>query len=78
MTASNGVVAPGALASEVEVLAKTARRRFSAGGNLQILRAVETCTQPGEIGRLLHRAGPIMGRTIRSGTGRQWKTIDIG
>jgi transposase len=57
MSASNGVVVPGTRASEVEVLAKATRRRFSAEYKLKILREAEACTQPGEIGTLLRREG---------------------
>ena len=57
MSASNGVAVPGALASEVEVMAKATRRRFSAEYKLKILRAAEACTEPGEIGTLLRREG---------------------
>jgi transposase len=57
MSSSNGVVVPGALLNEIEVLAKATRRRFSAEYKLKILRAAEVCTQPGEIGSLLRREG---------------------
>jgi len=43
--------------SEVEVLAKATRRRFSAAYKLKILRDAEACTQPGELGALLRREG---------------------
>ena len=43
--------------SEVEVLAKATRRRFSAAYKLKILREAEACTQPGELGALLRREG---------------------
>jgi transposase-like protein len=43
--------------SEVEVMAKATRRRFSAEYKLQMLREAEACTQPGEIGALLRREG---------------------
>jgi transposase-like protein len=45
------------MASEVEVMAKATRRRFSAEYKLRILRAAEACTQPGETGALLRREG---------------------
>ena len=57
MSSSNGVVVSGAMASGVEVMAKATRRRFSAEYKLQILRAAEVCTQPGELGALLRREG---------------------
>jgi transposase-like protein len=50
-------VAAGAIASEVEVMAKASRRRFSAEYKLKILREAEACTQPGAIGALLRREG---------------------
>ena len=55
MSTSNGVVVPGPMTSEVEVLAKAARRRFSAEYKFKILREAEACTQPGEFGALLRR-----------------------
>lgn len=57
MSASNGVVFPGTMGNEVEVLAKATRRRFSAEYKLRILREAEACTRPGEIGALLRREG---------------------
>ena len=57
MNASTGVVGLGALANEVEVMAKATRRRFSAAYKLKILREAEACTQPGELGALLRREG---------------------
>lgn len=50
-------VAAGASASEVEVMAKATRRRFSAEYKLKVLREAEACTQPGELGGLLRREG---------------------
>ena len=57
MNSLNGVVIPGTMRSELEVMAKATRRRFSAEYKLSILRAAETCTQPGELGALLRREG---------------------
>ena len=57
MSASNGIVLPGPLATEVEVLAKATRRRFSAAYKLRILREADACAQPGELGALLRREG---------------------
>jgi transposase-like protein len=57
MSSSNGVALSGAIASEVEVIAKATRRRFSAEYKLKILREAEACTKPGEIGALLRREG---------------------
>jgi len=57
MSASNGTVVPGTRASEVEVLAKATRRRFSAKYKLRILREADACSHPGELGALLRRAG---------------------
>lgn len=44
-------------APDPEVLAKAKRRRFTAKYKLQILRAADTCKDPGEIGALLRREG---------------------
>jgi transposase-like protein len=57
MSSANGAAVPGAIASEVEVMAKATRRRFSAEYKRKILREAEACTQPGEIGALLRREG---------------------
>ena len=57
MSASHGVVVPGAVGNDVEVLAKATRRRFSAEYKLKILREAEACRQPGELGALLRREG---------------------
>jgi len=57
MSASNGVAVPSPMVSEVEVMAKATRRRFSAEYKLKVLREAEACTQPGEIGGLLRREG---------------------
>ncbi len=43
--------------SEVEVMAKPTRRRYSAEYKVRILREVEACSRPGEIGALLRREG---------------------
>lgn len=43
--------------SEVEVVAKAERRRFTAQYKLKILREVDGCSRPGEIGALLRREG---------------------
>ena len=56
MSAVNGVAAR-AIVSEVEVMAKATRRRFSAEYKLKILREAEACTRPGELGALLRREG---------------------
>jgi len=40
-----------------EVVPKAQRRRFGAGYKLRILREVEACSQPGEVGALLRREG---------------------
>ena len=56
MSALHGMAA-GAIASEVEVLTKATRRRFSAEYKLKILREAEACTQPGALGALLRREG---------------------
>ena len=43
--------------SEVEVMAKPARRRFTAEYKLRILREADGCSRPGEVGTLLRREG---------------------
>ena len=54
---------PGAGASHArptpdpEVVAKPKRRKFTAQYRLRILEEAESCTQPGEVGRLLRREG---------------------
>lgn len=40
-----------------EVVPRAQRRRFGAGYKLRILREVEACSQPGEVGALLRREG---------------------
>ena len=40
-----------------EVVAKPKRRKFTAEYRLRILEEAESCTQPGEVGRLLRREG---------------------
>ena len=52
-TASNGAKT----LTEVEVLAKAERRRFTAEYKLKVLREADRCKQPGEIGALLRREG---------------------
>ena len=42
---------------EVEVVAKTTRRRFTAEYRLAVLREADRCTVAGEIGALLRREG---------------------
>ncbi len=43
--------------SEVEVMAKPTRRRFTAEYKQRVLREAESCSRPGEIGALLRREG---------------------
>ena len=50
---SNGA----AFSREVEVVAKAERRRFTAEYKQKILREVDDCERPGEIGALLRREG---------------------
>jgi len=57
MSSSNGVMVPGTIENEVEVMTKATRRRFSAEYKLKILREAEACTQPGDRGALLRREG---------------------
>lgn len=50
------LVAPSA-GQEVEVLAKARRRRFTLEYKRRILREVDRCRKPDEIGALLRREG---------------------
>ena len=43
--------------SEVEVMAKPTRRRFTTEYKLGMLRQADSCSRPGEIGALLRREG---------------------
>ncbi len=43
--------------SEVEVMAKPTRRRFTVEYKLRILRETDACSRRGEIGALLRREG---------------------
>ena len=43
--------------TEVEVLAKAERRRFTAEYKVKVLRETDRCKQPGEIGALLRQEG---------------------
>ena len=45
--------------SEVEVMAKPTRRRYSAEYKVRILREADAITRHGEIGALLRREGPV-------------------
>ena len=40
-----------------EVVAKAARRRFTAAEKLRVLREADACTKPGELSALLRREG---------------------
>src|SRR5438093_11874170 len=45
------------MAAETEVVAKAARRRFTAAEKLRVLREADRCTKPGELSALLRREG---------------------
>lgn len=45
------------MAAETEVVAKAARRRFTASEKLRVLREADRCTKPGELSALLRREG---------------------
>jgi len=51
-----GAPAAGAV-TDVEVVAKAERRRFTAEYKRRIVREADRCTKPGEIGALLRREG---------------------
>jgi transposase-like protein len=57
MSSSNGGAILGSNVREVEVMAKSTRRRFSAEYKLKILREAGACIQPGELGALLRQEG---------------------
>ena len=46
-----------AMTVETEVVEKARRRRFKAAEKLRILKEVDRCTKPGELGALLRREG---------------------
>ena len=48
---------PAGAATEVEVVAKAERRRFTADYKQRIVREADRCTKPGAIGALLRREG---------------------
>ena len=52
-TGSNGAN----ISTEVEVVSKAERRRFTAEYKLKVLREADNCKRPGEIGALLRREG---------------------
>ena len=54
--AATGRVAPAGV-PDPELVEHAKRRRFSAEYKLRVLREVEACTRPGEIGALLRREG---------------------
>ena len=45
------------MATETEVVAKAARRRFSATEKLRVLKEADRCSKPGELSALLRREG---------------------
>jgi transposase-like protein len=45
------------MATETEVVAKAARRRFTAAEKLRVLKEADRCSKPGELGALLRREG---------------------
>jgi transposase-like protein len=48
---------PAGATTDVEVVAKAERRRFTAEYKRRIVREADRCTKPGEIGALLRREG---------------------
>jgi transposase-like protein len=57
MSALHEVTVPRPSVPEVEVVARTSRRRFTAAYKRRILREADACTAPGAIGALLRREG---------------------
>jgi transposase len=53
----NSVMTHPKAVPDPEVPEKTARRKFTAAYKLRILKEVERCTMPGQIGALLRREG---------------------
>ena len=45
------------MSTQTEVVAKAARRRFTAAEKLRVLKEADRCTKPGELGALLRREG---------------------
>lgn len=45
------------MTAETEVVARAARRRFTAVEKLRVLKEADRCTRPGELGALLRREG---------------------
>ncbi len=56
MDMSTSLEAPR-MAAETEVTAKATRRRFTNAEKLRVLREVDGCRKPGELGALLRREG---------------------
>lgn len=52
-----GERADGAVPLDPEVPARHAKRRFTTGYKLEILRKADACTRPGELGALLRKEG---------------------
>ena len=54
----NGAAGSGpVLAADPELVERAKRRRFTAEYKLRLLREVDACSQPGEVGALLRREG---------------------
>jgi transposase-like protein len=54
---SGGRAAPEGVVPDPELVERAARRRFTAGYKLSIVREADACSKPGEIGALLRREG---------------------
>ena len=59
-------------APDPEVVAKPKRRKFTAQYRLRILEEAESCTQPGEVGRLLRREGAVQLPSDGMAQGAAW------
>lgn len=57
MSASQVVMVPAERSREVEVVAKTTRRRLTVDYKVMVLQEADACHKPGEIGALLRREG---------------------
>ena len=46
--------------ADPEVVDRPLRRRFSPSYKLRIVEEADRCTEPGEVGQLLRREGPVL------------------
>jgi transposase-like protein len=53
----SGASSPGTAIADPEVVEKATRRRFTAAYKLRILQEIDSCSEPGAVGRILRREG---------------------